>query len=222
MKKKGFTLIELLAVIIILVVIALIATPIILNILEKSKKSAFQDSVYGVMEAAKLKYTENILDGTVSEKTYIIEDSLRELEYSGNVNGKGVLKVDKTGKIELAIYNDKWCIRKRLEDSDISTTKYEDNCTIEGIEKDPVITLNGESKITLKQGETYKEEGATAKTVDGEELTYTTVITLNDTVVTSVDTSVIGTYKIIYSASSNGKNVSVTRIVTITVEGWIS
>ena len=40
-KKKGFTLIELLAVIVILGLIALIATPIILNIINKyrSKKS---------------------------------------------------------------------------------------------------------------------------------------------------------------------------------------
>ena len=42
--KKGFTLIELLAVIVILAVIALIATPIILNIVEDSKKSAATNS----------------------------------------------------------------------------------------------------------------------------------------------------------------------------------
>ena len=39
-KKQGFTLIELLAVIVILAVIALIATPIILNVIEDSKKGA--------------------------------------------------------------------------------------------------------------------------------------------------------------------------------------
>ena len=42
--KKGFTLIELLAVIVILAIIALIATPIILNIVEDSKKSAVTES----------------------------------------------------------------------------------------------------------------------------------------------------------------------------------
>ena len=42
--KKGFTLIELLAVIVILAIIALIATPIILNIIEDSKKSAATNS----------------------------------------------------------------------------------------------------------------------------------------------------------------------------------
>ncbi len=59
---KGFTLIELLAVIVILAIIALIATPIVLNIINKARQSAAADSVYGVMEAVKLTYTESLLD----------------------------------------------------------------------------------------------------------------------------------------------------------------
>ncbi len=52
--KKGFTLIELLAVIIILAVIALIATPVVLNVVDAAKKSAAKESVYGYAEAVKL------------------------------------------------------------------------------------------------------------------------------------------------------------------------
>ena len=40
MKNKGFTLIELLAVIVILAIIALIATPIILGIIDDARKSS--------------------------------------------------------------------------------------------------------------------------------------------------------------------------------------
>ena len=40
MKNKGFTLIELLAVIVILAIIALIATPVILNIIDDSKEES--------------------------------------------------------------------------------------------------------------------------------------------------------------------------------------
>ena len=39
-KEKGFTLIELLAVIVILAILMVIAVPKILNVIEKSKKSA--------------------------------------------------------------------------------------------------------------------------------------------------------------------------------------
>lgn len=49
--KKGFTLIELLAVIVILAIIALIATPIILNMINDAKKSAAKDSAYGYIDA---------------------------------------------------------------------------------------------------------------------------------------------------------------------------
>ncbi len=50
MNKKGFTLIELLAVIVILAVIALIAVPQILKILNDARRSAAEDSAYGVLE----------------------------------------------------------------------------------------------------------------------------------------------------------------------------
>ena len=60
--KKGFTLIELLAVIVILAIIALIATPIVLNIIAKARKSAAQDSLYGVISAAKTTYMSSLLD----------------------------------------------------------------------------------------------------------------------------------------------------------------
>lgn len=54
MKKKGFTLIELLAVIIILAIIALITVPIILNIVETSRKESFKDSALSVFSSAEL------------------------------------------------------------------------------------------------------------------------------------------------------------------------
>ena len=44
MKKRGFTLIELLAVIVVLAIIALIATPIIMNTIKNAKKGAAERS----------------------------------------------------------------------------------------------------------------------------------------------------------------------------------
>lgn len=49
--KKGFTLIELLAVIIVLAVVALITTPIVLNVVDSAKKSAAASSVNGYVTA---------------------------------------------------------------------------------------------------------------------------------------------------------------------------
>ena len=61
--SKGFTLIELLAVIVILAVIALIAAPVVLGIIDDARKSAAQDSALGLVSAAKLHFAE-ILMGT--------------------------------------------------------------------------------------------------------------------------------------------------------------
>ena len=65
MNKKGFTLIELLAVIIVLAIIALIATPIIFNVIENAKIKSMENSTYGVIDAVRTQYLENLLDSTM-------------------------------------------------------------------------------------------------------------------------------------------------------------
>ena len=61
MNKKGFTLIELLAVIVILAIIMVIAVPQILNVIENSRKSAWDSNVKLVKEGIDLGTT---LSGT--------------------------------------------------------------------------------------------------------------------------------------------------------------
>ena len=53
MKRKGFTLIELLAVIVVLSIIALIAVPIVLNLINDAKLGAAKSSAIGYMESVK-------------------------------------------------------------------------------------------------------------------------------------------------------------------------
>ena len=62
MKKKGFTLVELLAVIVILAIIALIATPIILNVIGDAKKGAAIQSLNGYIDAAEKAIAMNQLE----------------------------------------------------------------------------------------------------------------------------------------------------------------
>ena len=73
-KKKGFTLVELLAVIVILAIIALIATPIILNVINDAKKEAAKDSAYGYMDAVE-KYivSSELEDKSIQDGTYSVE-----------------------------------------------------------------------------------------------------------------------------------------------------
>ena len=66
--NKGFTLIELLAVIVILAIIALITLPIVIRIIDNAKKGAAEDSTYGVIETARLFWTVNQADFSVSKQ----------------------------------------------------------------------------------------------------------------------------------------------------------
>ena len=59
MKKKGFTLVELLAIIVIIGIIALVATPILLKIIREAKKQAFLDTSYGIVESGYNYYSTN-------------------------------------------------------------------------------------------------------------------------------------------------------------------
>lgn len=62
MNEKGFTLIELLAVIVILAFIALISTPIILNIITKVQGKARLETANRVLNSAKIFFEESLLD----------------------------------------------------------------------------------------------------------------------------------------------------------------
>ncbi len=218
MKRKGFTLIELLAVIVILAVIALIAVPIILNIVNKSKKSAFLDSAYGLVESAKLLYAESILDGGLSEeKTFSFDSGKPEgLNYSGESPKGGIVVLTPNGEISIAIHDNEWCAVKGFLDQEVRLTKYEKGkCILSENEKDPVITLNGDATVYVEIGGTYTELGAKASTRGGDVLEYTTEIKKEDSVVNSIDTSVEGEYKVVYSARSNDKTATITRTVVV-------
>ncbi len=73
MKKKGFTLIELLAVIVILAIIALIATPIVMNVIENSRKGAAERSAENYLDAVETAVATERLDGKTLNGDYTIQ-----------------------------------------------------------------------------------------------------------------------------------------------------
>ena len=91
-KKIGFTLIELLAVIIVLAIIALIATPIIFNVIENAKLKSLENSCYGVIDAVRTKYAEGLLnseDGTVK-----LSGDVKDITVSGEQPIAGTWEID--------------------------------------------------------------------------------------------------------------------------------
>ena len=83
--NKAFTLIELLAIIVILAIIAVITVPIILNIIENSRKGTSIDSAYGFKDSVQKYYlTKSISDDTI-DPVYGIETvkTVEQLETDG-------------------------------------------------------------------------------------------------------------------------------------------
>ena len=93
-RKIGFTLIELLAVIIVLAIIALIATPIIFNVIENAKIKSLENSCYGVIDAVRTTYAENLLNS--ENGTVKLSGDVTEITVSGEQPIEGTWEIDST------------------------------------------------------------------------------------------------------------------------------
>lgn len=164
---KGFTLIELLAVIVILAIILLIAVPIIGNIIEGAKKSAFQSSAYGYLDAAKLEYMKNEVNGIENDIVYEYVGGVptgADISYNGEKPQDGIIIVNK-GKVSLALYKDKYCAIKQANSSKITVTETTiDNCKLDAIIAKPtaVITMTPNTNITTKTDVTLSYSNSVA------------------------------------------------------------
>ena len=99
--KKGFTLVELLAVIVILAIIALIATPIILNVIDDAKTNAAKNSAYGYIDALEKANAQDMLssesinvlsgDYTISDGALTHGESAVTVKFKGTKPTSGTL-----------------------------------------------------------------------------------------------------------------------------------
>ena len=108
MRKKGFTLIELLAVIIILAIIALIATPIILNVIEDARKSAGKSEASMILSGINNYCATSAMKSQLDETEDICADGVTTEEVSKMVSlgNAEVLEVEySNGKVTNLVVN---------------------------------------------------------------------------------------------------------------------
>ena len=114
MKKKGFTLIELLAVIIILAVIALIATPIVLNVVKQSRIGAAKASANGVVDAARLYYYDSIMDGKKFDGSSNEFDNFKDRLQGGSPENDAIVYISEDGEVAISVVYNGLCFIKHF------------------------------------------------------------------------------------------------------------
>ena len=143
MKKKGFTLIELLAVIVILAVIALIATPLIMNVINDARKNSFKDSAYGITKAVELRAMTELQDPNGKNPPYKVNVAGNAIAYSGDHPTAGMALVDENGRITLYMKNDAYCAYKEANAQEVTVTTTPGDCDA------GISTINGTSAQVL-------------------------------------------------------------------------
>ena len=176
MKKKGFTLIELLAVIVILAIIALIATPMIMGVIEKARKGAAIQSVNGLLEAGEQYQVESMMDGVRKTEIDLTSDTL---DIKGSKPDSGELIYDSLGNMSIIAKYGKYCIEKKFLDEEptIVTRK---ECEMKASEK-----ANQTTKIYGVKRDINTSETTWKRTDDGINLTAQAQIGTENTEVTN-------------------------------------
>ena len=150
-KNKGFTLVELLAVIVILALIALIATPIILNVINDAKKQAAKDSAYGYMDAVE-KYivSSELEDESIPDGIYRVEDLNKKISVKGSTPDNGIIKIENKEVKKYDIGIDGYAVSNG-EVKKVSTTKSFKNGT--------AVYYNPETETKCKSSEAVSTTG---------------------------------------------------------------
>ena len=175
--KKGFTLIELLAVIVILSVIALIATPMILGIIEKAKVGAVKASAQGYIESLEMYIGTSELNKktqlkanekyNVTEITTINEEAVEALNDLIEIKGEeptgeeDYIKLDEQYKVKEGklTYNE---YVVTIEEGEIIVTKIGEKVLVEDITLNLIEeTIERGNKVKIKA--TFQPSNATNK-----------------------------------------------------------
>ncbi len=138
-KKKGFTLVELLAVITILAIIGLIATPLVIKYVNEAKKDSIEESLNGIERAALTYFTsENIRNSAVVDLT------TNTIEINNKDISKGLVVGNREG-VKIYIYKNGYCGIK-TGDNIVVKEVNENECNFNIDDSIEIVTTNKVSK----------------------------------------------------------------------------
>lgn len=211
MKNKGFTLVELLGVIVLLGILGVVIIPKVGDSITNSKETAYITQEEQIKKAANdflvdntdlLEYNDTITIklGVLKQKGYL-PINIKNPKTRKNISNESSIIINKNGN--------SYDIKLNLIDLEDVTENIDNNS--------PILVLNGNYIEYVEVNDTYVEKGASAKSSTGETITnISKQIKLNNVEKSSIDTSQLLTYNIIYSVTdSNGLTTSATRTVIV-------
>ena len=211
MKNKAFTLVELLGVIVLLGILGIVIIPKVGDSITNSKETAYITQEEQIKKAANDFVIDNI---ELFDNTNTVTIKL------GVLKQKGYLPINiKNPKTRKNISNESTITIKKINNAYEITLNLIDMIDVtENIDSNsPILVLNGNYIEYVDVNSTYQEKGATAKSATGETLDDISIqIKLDDEEKSSIDTSQLLTYTVIYSVTdSRGLTTSATRTVIV-------
>lgn len=130
MKKNAFTLVEILAIIVVLGIVALIAAPVLLGVIDNGRKKVFETDSKSI-EREVLRYvSQNGISGTfiINGSTVTLNGQATDIQSGSGYQGKII--VDADGNSKFAIHNDRWCLIKEMQSNSEIISFDENTCVV--------------------------------------------------------------------------------------------
>ena len=211
MNRKAFTLVELLGVIVILGILGLVIIPKVGDAITNS-----QEQSYKAQETTIKKATNDFL----MDNSDLLENNQSITIKLGVLKQKGYLPVNiKNPKTQANFSNEsRIVIQKQNENYNISLFLFDLEDVSENVNSNsPILVLNGDYIEYVEVNSRYIEKGAFSKDSSGTTISNISVqIKQNNVEKSSIDTTQLGTYDVIYSATDiNGYTTTATRTVIV-------
>ncbi len=157
MLKKGFTLIELLGVIILLAIISLMATPIILNLVNDAQESADMTTAQLIVSSGHNYYAASLFDEAKKMKINNLADVYNEIEMT-NKPTTGQLYVNNNDQVAMGVIINNKCYKKNFI-GDIEIIGIEE-CDLGFVGQDEIAPTISQEVIntTINSNDWYKED----------------------------------------------------------------
>ena len=211
--KKGFTLIEMIGAIILLGTLSLLIIPIVNKNIKQSKEKLYIAQIEEIKLATE-KWAYKNMDMLPNDEGKVVEVTLLELKKSGDLpldirDPRTNTLISNQTTVQIIYTNNmyEYIVNDYSDSNDVNIDKYA-----------PTIVLNGNSVEYVTLNSQYTEKGVVAKDYENNIINDVTIqYQKNNVEVSKVNTSLVGTYTVYYTAKNIHNGITHTRTITRTV-----